>query len=51
MNMQKLFVWLNDQLDADMSCYEDLELTEGIRNDYHRGRASAFQEMLNLLQK
>jgi hypothetical protein len=31
---EKLIGWLVDHIDMEVSCYEDLEMTEGERNDY-----------------
>jgi hypothetical protein len=44
---EKLIGWLIGHIDMEVSCYEDLEMTEGERNDYHRGKADAFQELLD----
>ena len=39
-----------DEMDADISCKEDLELTEGVKNDYYEGTIDAYSKILNYIE-
>jgi len=44
--LEALVGYLVHQIDSEISCYEDLEMTEGVENKFHRGKAEAFKEVL-----
>lgn len=48
-NVNDLTNWLHDRICDEISCYEDLEMTEGVRNDFHRGKVKAFEDVLEEL--
>jgi hypothetical protein len=49
LSKQQLINWLLDQIDMEWSCVEDLELTEGERNDFGRGKIKAWENLLHEL--
>jgi len=51
LKVQSLINWLHDRIEMEVSCYEDLEMTEGLRNDFHRGKEAAFEELLKTIEK
>jgi hypothetical protein len=50
LNKQWLLNWIYNQLDMEISCMEDLEMTEGEPNLFCRGRISAWELLLKELQ-
>lgn len=51
LNGDALSDWLHNKIDEEISCIEDLEMTEGIEHKFLRGRVSAFQEVLEIINK
>lgn len=49
-NVNNLTNWLHERIDDEISCYEDLEMTEGVKNDFHRGKVKAFEDLLEELE-
>jgi hypothetical protein len=50
-NKQRLVNWLHDQIDMEISCIEDLEITEGEENLFGRGKLAAYEQMLKEIDK
>lgn len=48
---QILSNWLHDQIEMEMSCIEDLEITEGEENTWGRGMVKAWEMLLEELDK